>query len=444
MSADDSRESLWTRLREHVVEGLAISAFLSLMLLGSIPISPSAQSGTGFTYKNKAVSKEYSDAIEVMNQAHAFAINHKYSDAEILLRKAIDVLGNNAEANSKMGFVLMQQNRAQEALPFYETAMSSDPDCEDAYTGLSAVYSAVGRMEESLRIQKLYLAKFPHSPLFAKFKKQSDYIADELALRKNNHSAAHAVGNNSSENYLADSNGAKAFSWRRYTKPITVYMQTGENCRNWKPGYNDYMREAFNKWADSSDERVRFSFVEKASAAQIVCTWTADSTKLHLQKSGELGETFSTATNRGDLVKATIMMLTTTPFETSALADDMVKLTALHEVGHALGICGHSSKSSDIMYFAVIAGHSATLSDRDSATLRTLYATPEAELRREIAIGAKPDLQSLQRTCTSIGIAGASAGITSGADSLNSLVSNSLKFSMNPNSSTSRISDTDQ
>jgi predicted Zn-dependent protease len=432
-SAEESSETPGSRLRGQIVEGLAISAFLSLMLLGSIPMSPSAQSGTGFTYKNKPVSKEYADAIAVMNQASTFAVNRKFADAEILLQKSIDVLGNNAEANSKMGFVLMQQNRAEEALPFYETAMSADSNCEDAYTGLAAVYSTLGRMEDSLRIHKLFLAKFTHSPMYAKFKKQSDYIAAELTARENNHSAARAVGKSSNENYLADSNGARAFSWRRYKKPITVYLQAAANCKNWKPGYNDYMREAFNKWESSSDGQMRFNFVEKAENAQIVCTWTDDSSKMHLLKSGELGETITRATNDGDLVKATITMLTTAPFDSSAVADEMVRLTALHEVGHAIGICGHSSKPSDIMYFAIIAGHKPALSERDYATLKTLYATPEAELRREIAVGSKVDLPPFQHPCTSIGIAGASAGIANGADSLNSLVSNSLKFSMSSN-----------
>lgn len=49
--------------------------------------------------------------------------------------------------------------------------------------------------------------------------------------------------------------------------------------------------------------------------------------------------------------------------------------TMLHEMGHALGLAGHSPYEDDIMYYR---GTSKTdgLSERDRATLRALYAKP--------------------------------------------------------------------
>jgi predicted Zn-dependent protease len=47
----------------------------------------------------------------------------------------------------------------------------------------------------------------------------------------------------------------------------------------------------------------------------------------------------------------------------------------LHEMGHALGIWGHSPDPGDTMY-ARVTHETPQLSDRDRNTLRKLYARP--------------------------------------------------------------------
>jgi predicted Zn-dependent protease len=47
--------------------------------------------------------------------------------------------------------------------------------------------------------------------------------------------------------------------------------------------------------------------------------------------------------------------------------------TCLHEVGHALGIDGHSADVNDVMYFSESAKHMGTLTRRDMVTIIRLY-----------------------------------------------------------------------
>lgn len=50
--------------------------------------------------------------------------------------------------------------------------------------------------------------------------------------------------------------------------------------------------------------------------------------------------------------------------------------TMLHEMGHALGLGGHSPLETDIMYESISPASPGELSDRDRATLAALYRRP--------------------------------------------------------------------
>lgn len=54
---------------------------------------------------------------------------------------------------------------------------------------------------------------------------------------------------------------------------------------------------------------------------------------------------------------------------------DYIKATARHEIGHALGIWGHSPIESDALYFSQVR-HSPPISDRDINTLKRIYQQP--------------------------------------------------------------------
>jgi predicted Zn-dependent protease len=62
------------------------------------------------------------------------------------------------------------------------------------------------------------------------------------------------------------------------------------------------------------------------------------------------------------------MVITLSPTQ----ADRSLLAGARHELGHALGIWGHSDRPTDVMYSAQV-GQPPDLSDRDRATLRKVY-----------------------------------------------------------------------
>lgn len=54
---------------------------------------------------------------------------------------------------------------------------------------------------------------------------------------------------------------------------------------------------------------------------------------------------------------------------------DYTLATARHEIGHALGIWGHSPLETDVMYYSQV-GHPPTISIRDINTLKRIYQQP--------------------------------------------------------------------
>jgi len=50
--------------------------------------------------------------------------------------------------------------------------------------------------------------------------------------------------------------------------------------------------------------------------------------------------------------------------------------TVIHEMGHPLGLAGHSPSTADIMYRSTYDSKAEGLSEADRATLRALYAKP--------------------------------------------------------------------
>ena len=165
--------------------------------------------------------------------------------------------------------------------------------------------------------------------------------------------AQHATAADNHYLERALNSSGKAVIWKNM--PITVYV--------YDSGYRNQIIEAFRTWQNSSGGIIKFAHANGPNAG-IVVRYSSN------LPGNSVGLT-SKNTNNGEITHAEIL-LKEVPY--SPRLENFVYSVALHEVGHALGIEGHSSGTNDIMYPQTNSiGQRQTLSSRDITTLRWLY-----------------------------------------------------------------------
>ena len=162
-------------------------------------------------------------------------------------------------------------------------------------------------------------------------------------------------GYSADDHYLerALSSSGKATIWK--TMPITVYVYNG--------AYRNQILEAFRTWQTETGGLVKFTLANTPNAGIVV--------KYHSNLPGNaVGTTKKNAS--GSTITHAEILIKDYPY--SPKLENFVYSTALHEIGHALGIEGHSSGKDDIMYpQGKSLTERQTLSARDITTLKWLY-----------------------------------------------------------------------
>jgi len=143
----------------------------------------------------------------------------------------------------------------------------------------------------------------------------------------------------------------------------------------------DSVRDGILDWTDVASPGVPgFTFVERAAEADIHIVWSEVSTSWFVAYASYDVDLLTRRFGVNHvLVAAKYRDGTEVPL-------DRLYRTMLHEMGHALGLRGHSPDPADVMFPSISAGDpDRGLSERDRATLRALY---EASIGHRV-VGAK-------------------------------------------------------
>jgi hypothetical protein len=157
--------------------------------------------------------------------------------------------------------------------------------------------------------------------------------------------------------------------WRAREEPVTVWVQSRPDLKDWNDAYIASVSDAFMAW-DAVKLPVRFRMVSDSTDAEIHVTW--------LDKFEEpiSGRTRWSRDDNWWIINASIL-LAIHHQQGDQLDQSAMKAMALHEVGHLLGL-DHTQNVGSIMAPRV---RIRDLAPIDIATIRVIYSVNAGPLR---------------------------------------------------------------
>ena len=151
--------------------------------------------------------------------------------------------------------------------------------------------------------------------------------------------------------------------WNPETYPIKVYIQQ----QGVPQEYVAQLKKAYMKWQQATNGEVTFQLVDSPEYADTKCIFLKDFENMADNTLGY--HQFRYSGNK--ISDSTIRFKFTDPYGRK-FSTDLFYTVALHEIGHSLGLAGHSSNPKDLMY-PVTAPRKADFTARDLTTLKLLY-----------------------------------------------------------------------
>ena len=158
----------------------------------------------------------------------------------------------------------------------------------------------------------------------------------------------------------------------RWTQPIGVFMDQVHVPADWKPEHAAFFQQAMTTWTDAAQGK--FSFVTLTSSSQpcVVVRWVKDHPYGEAPPTIGITKLDLATINNVQYIQNVRMELAVDDANGQPMPDSIMKLLSVHELGHAIGIWGHSDDPNDVMYQAL--GSQPGLSFRDINTINRLYS----------------------------------------------------------------------
>lgn len=160
----------------------------------------------------------------------------------------------------------------------------------------------------------------------------------------------------------------KICRWSDKTKFVLVYISTADYLPDWKPWNVQIVKDALTEWQHALDNRLIFIFLNDPSQADVVVNWWNTATP-EVEKGASGLNSYQTW---GKYLAKNDVFISLHSRTGEAWDSNVLYATALHELGHMIGIREHSNNPADIMYPSTT--QQIHLSQRDINTMKMIYA----------------------------------------------------------------------
>lgn len=137
--------------------------------------------------------------------------------------------------------------------------------------------------------------------------------------------------------------------WNPDSFPLKVYISSPQEV---PASHINEIKNAFTKWQDTTKDFITFKYVDSAQEADIVCSYPQDFYRAcNSDESSDTSKQYFIYDESGHIKKSNIE-LTYKDCNGEVYAEDLVYAFALREIGHSLGLRGHSGRFQDkILYY---------------------------------------------------------------------------------------------
>lgn len=263
------------------------------------------------------------------------------------------------------------QNRYQDAYKALKTSImlnGTDKDCRYYYV------QTLTKLPPTLEIQKeLFNVSQMNLP------DSADLVADRQISKWRN-----LITNKSGENYIEQVPfNDQILRWDVTKFPLKVMIEN-DSSTSVPAYYQDEIKKAFMQWQASTSGLMKFVFV--SDHPDILVKIASSNNNNCNDENCKYVVAYTTPYVSGDILKQMTIIFNDSDNQKQPFSEREIYNTALHEIGHSLGIMGHSYNKDDLMYmegnlnkeYEQVRSDFQIISSIDLNTLRLLYRlTPD-------------------------------------------------------------------
>lgn len=351
--------------------------------------------GKQYLINGQAVGKERYRAATLANEGLLLLRENKNEQAVVRLKEALTQDPTLAEAHHNLGVALIKTGNSNDAIQELSQAAKLKPQLDATRLVLASIYQSTGQLPQALATWQQFLQDFPAHPMKGRVTGMINGLQEELKNAELNRqqelaltttaengqtlsssTAASRPDNKNNDDYLAEMvNRYGVKRWPASRIPIKVFISPALGLASSNARFEEILRQSFQDWSKATAGKLAFEFVPQQDTAGkhnalIECTWTENPSEVKNQ--AESGDTNIFEDEEG-IAKSQIRFLLKSG--SAGLTENQFRLTSLHEIGHALGLIGHTSNPDDIMFYSTTTKESwRELSGRDKRTITRLYA----------------------------------------------------------------------